>query len=295
MLLQRLYRITNCNRILRRAVLYKNVHPVRKWENNMQIIRKLTIMSPFTVMGIWGFVKSNSDDKTQNAAKELLAKADTLFDQGNYRNIYNLLSNYKDSKDVEILWRLSRAIYKMSEMASDVEAQKLIYEGYDLLRKALAIQENHYALHKWISIFLNKKSILEGTKAHIKESYNIKKHMLRALELNPSDATLLYMVGSWCYEVSNLTWYQRKIASVVFGEPPTSTFEETLMYFEAAEKTDPNFYSHNLLMLGKTYLKLNRKEEAIKYLKKTAEFPAKNDEDQQAKQEAQKILNSVSK
>lgn len=66
----------------------------------------------------------------------------------------------------------------MSEMASDVEAQKLIYEGYDLLCKAFDIQENHYALHKWISIFLNKKSILEGTKAHIKESYNIKKHML---------------------------------------------------------------------------------------------------------------------
>ena len=63
-------------------------------------------------------------------------------------------------------------------MASDVEAQKLTYEGYDLLCKALDIQEDHYALHKWISIFLNKKSILEGTKAHIKESYNIKKHML---------------------------------------------------------------------------------------------------------------------
>ncbi|KYN15306.1 PREDICTED: regulator of microtubule dynamics protein 1-like [Trachymyrmex cornetzi] len=294
-MLQRLYRITNCNRILRRVALYKNIHPVCKWENNMQIIRKLTIMPPFTVMGIWGFVKSNSDDKTQIATKELLAKADTLFDQGNYRNIYNLLSNYKDSKDVEILWRLSRAIYKMSEMASDVEAQKLTYEGYDLLCKALDIREDHYALHKWISIFLNKKSILEGTKAHIKESYNIKKHMLRALELNPSDATLLYMLGSWCYEVSNLTWYQRKIASVVFGEPPTSTFEEALMYHETAEKTDPNFYSHNLLMLGKTYLKLNRKEDAIKYFKKTAEFPAKNDEDQQAKQEAQKILNNISK
>lgn len=61
----------------------------------MQIIRKLTIMSPFTVMGIWGFVKSNSEDKTQIATKELLAKADTLFDQGDYKNIYNLLSNYK--------------------------------------------------------------------------------------------------------------------------------------------------------------------------------------------------------
>ncbi|KAL0126532.1 hypothetical protein PUN28_005124 [Cardiocondyla obscurior] len=181
----------------------------------------------------------------------------------------------------------------MSEMASDVEAKKLIYEGYDLLCTALEIQEDHYAVHKWMSILLNSKSILEGTKAQIKESYNIKNHMQRALDLKPGDAMVLYMLGCWCYEVSNLAWYQRKIASVVFTEPPISSFEEALMYHENAEKADPNFYSRNLLMLGKTYLKLNRKEDAIKYLKKAAEFPAKDDEDQKTKQEAQKILSSI--
>ncbi|XP_011708107.1 PREDICTED: regulator of microtubule dynamics protein 1-like [Wasmannia auropunctata] len=293
MLLQRLCRITNYNRLLPRAALYKNIYPAYKWKNNVQIVRKLTIMSPFTIMGIWGVVKNNDKDKTQISMKELLTKADALFDQGDYKGIYDLLSKYKDNKDVEILWRLSRAIYKMSLMASDVEAQKLTYEGYDLIRMALDIQEDHYAVHKWMSIFLNGKSLLEGTKANIKESYNIKRHMERALELKPGDATLLYMLGSWCYEVSNLAWYQRKIATVIFGEPPTSTYEEALMYHENAEKADPNFYSRNLLMLGKTYLKLNRQEDAIKYLKKTVEYPARNDEDQQAKQEAQKLLNSI--
>jgi len=113
------------------------------------------------------------------------------------------------------------------------------------------------------------------------------------LELKPGDALMFYMLGCWCYEVSNMAWYQRKIASLVFGEPPTSSFEEALTYLENAEKADPNFYSLNLLMLGKTYLKLNRKEDAVKYLKKADEYPAKNDEDQKAKQEAQKILNNI--
>lgn len=83
----------------------------------------------------------------------------------------------QDSKDVEILWRLSKAIYRMSETASDVEARKLIYEGYDLLCTALDIQEDHYDVHKWLCTFLHDKTVLEGTKAQIKESYNIKKHM----------------------------------------------------------------------------------------------------------------------
>lgn len=113
------------------------------------------------------------------------------------------------------------------------------------------------------------------------------------MELKPGDAMILYMIGCWCYEVANLAWYQRKIAAIIFGQPPTSSFEEALMYHENAEKADPNFYSRNLLMLGKTYLKLNRKEDAIKYLKKAAEFPVKDDEDQKTKQEAQKILSGI--
>lgn len=67
----------------------------------------------------------------------------------------------------------------MSEAAaSDIEARKLIYEGYDLINIALGIQENHYAVHKWLSILLNCKTTFEGTKAQIREIYNVKKHLL---------------------------------------------------------------------------------------------------------------------
>lgn len=292
MLLQRLFRVTNY-RILQR-VIYKDIYSVHKKESGIQTIRKLWITSPFTIMGVWGFIKNKDESEIQITTKEvLIAKVDALFDQGDYKSIHDILSKYEDSKDVDILWRLCRAIYKMSEMASDVEARKLIYKGYDLISKALDIQEDHYAVHKWMSIFLNSKATFEGTKAHIKELYNIKKHLLRASELKPTDATTLYMLGCWCYEISSLAWYQRKIASIIFEEPPTSSFEEALMYHENAEKIDPNFYSRNLLMLGKTYLKLNRKEDAVKYLKKAVEFSAKTDDDQKAKQEAQKILSSI--
>lgn len=101
------------------------------------------------------------------------------------------------------------------------------------------------------------------------------------------------MIGNWCYQVADLAWYQRTIASTIFGEPPVSSFDEALMYFEKAEQADPNFYSHNLLMLGKTYSKLNQKEKAIEYLTKASEFIAKNDDDLQAKQEATKFLSSL--
>lgn len=76
------------------------------------------------------------------------------------------------------MWRLSRALYKMSKAASEVEGKKMIYEAYDLIQNALKIKENHWAVHKWISIILDSKCSYEGMKVRIKELLNIKKHMM---------------------------------------------------------------------------------------------------------------------
>lgn len=69
-------------------------------------------------------------------------------------------------------------MYKLSKIVSEVDGKKLIFEAYDLILKALEIKEDNWAAHKWASILLNSKTLYEGVKAQIKESYNIKKHML---------------------------------------------------------------------------------------------------------------------
>lgn len=62
----------------------------------MLAVRKLWVTSPFITMGMWGFIKSKDESDAQITSKEvLLAKVDALFDQGDYKSIYNLLSNYK--------------------------------------------------------------------------------------------------------------------------------------------------------------------------------------------------------
>lgn len=45
-------------------------------------------------MSMWGFTKSEDGDNTLVTTKVLIAKADALFDQGNYKEVYDLLSNY---------------------------------------------------------------------------------------------------------------------------------------------------------------------------------------------------------
>ncbi|XP_078052680.1 regulator of microtubule dynamics protein 1 [Augochlora pura] len=293
MWMQKILRFTKNSNILQRSLIHRSTLFSQKPTSRRAHSTKLYTTSLFTGMAMWALNKKKGENESITTKEVLLGKADALFDQENYKEIYDLLTNYRDSGDVEILWRLSRALYQMSKTATDVEGKKMIYEAYDLISNALTINEDHWAVHKWMSVILNSKSSYEGMKVQIRELYNIKKHMLRAIELNPTDATTKYMLGTWCYQVSDLAWYQRKIASVIFGEPPTSSFEEALKYFQSAEEVDPNFYSHNLLMLAKSFLKLNQKDEALKYLKMAAEYPAKTDDDHLAKQEAQKLLKDL--
>ena len=44
---------------------------------------------------------------------------------------------------------------------------------------------------------------------------------------------------------------------------------------------DPDFYSKNLLMLGKTYMALNDKESALLWLTKATKYPPHTQEDKE--------------
>lgn len=68
---------------------------------------------------------------------------------------------------------------------------------------------------------------MEGLQTRVMNSTVIKRHLLKAVELNPTDFTAQYMLGKWCYEMSRLTWFQRFLAKyLVAWDPPYSTYQE---------------------------------------------------------------------
>lgn len=227
--------------------------------------------------------------------EELLEQADYLYSCAETEKLLQLLRQHKNRDDAEFLWRLARAtrdVALLPDTAADTKKQ-LIYESYDCAKRALEKDEGCFAAHKWFAICLSDKGDYEGIKVKLGNSFIIRDHLQRAIELNPKDATTLYILGFWCFAFADLPWYQRKVASVIFATPPESSFEEALSYFLKAEEVDPNFYGKNLLMLGKTYLKMNDKETAKLWLSKAIEFPALTHEDKEAHKEAVDLLKSL--
>lgn len=224
----------------------------------------------------------------------IISKADQLYHQNEVLQLYDYLLAFKEQENDEILWRLARAaVDKGKHSSDDKEKQKLYFEAFDYIKKALTLNDKNFAVHKWYAILLDYTGEYEGTKQRISNAYQVKTHFLKSIELNPTDATSIHSLGYWCFVFADMPWYQKKIASALFATPPTSSYDEALKYFLLAEETDPNFYSTNLLMLGKTYLRMKNNKMALIYLQRTKEFPVKTPDDRKAHEEALQLLKGL--
>lgn len=227
--------------------------------------------------------------------EEIIEQADYLYGSGETEKLYHLLVKYKDSDNAEFLWRLARASRDLALLSSTSaeDKKRLMYEAFDYSRNALEKNESSSAAHKWYAICISDIGDYEGTKIKIGNAYVVKEHLQRAIELNPKDATAIHILGLWCFAFAELPWYQRKIAAILFASPPSSTYEEALGYFLKAEEVDANFYSKNLLMLGKSYMMLKDQKSSLLWLSKAKDYPAHTEEDKQIHKEAVELLKTL--
>jgi len=180
-------------------------------------------------------------------------------------------------------------MYKLSKIDSK-RKDELIREGFTLVNDALEKNDQDFAIHKWFSILLDAKAELDGIKARVSQLEVVKKHMIRAVELNPEDPTSWHLLGNFAFGLAEMSWVQRKIVSAIFATPPTGTYEEALEHFLKAEETKPNFYSMNLLLIAKCYQNLKDHEKAKHYFTLAANVTVANEDDKKCKEEATTLL-----
>ncbi|XP_068093721.1 regulator of microtubule dynamics protein 1 [Hyperolius riggenbachi] len=253
------------------------------------------VLSSLLAFGYYRWKSRHAVVHASIKVEDITEQADYLYDSGDTEKLYEFLNKFNNSEDAEILWRLARASHDLARLSTTAPDMKkrLMYESRDIAQKALDINESCSPAHKWFGICLSGVGDFEGIKVKIGNAYTIRDHFQRAVELNPKDATTIHLLGLWCYGFAELPWYQVKIAAALFATPPSSTFEEALGYFEKAEQVDPNFYSKNLLYLGKAFLQLKKNEVALKWLHKARDYPVRTEEDKEVHKEATDLLKSL--
>lgn len=217
--------------------------------------------------------KSNvkMSDSIKGVPIDTLKEADKLFNEDKFDELNELLRKQSDWENNEqVLWRLARCEFQLSKNLKDQKDkhEQLLNTAYEHVTKSLELDDKNGLAHKWAAILLDAVSTLKGTKERVLQVLNVRNHMEKAVEYAPDDATSYYLLGEWHFSCYQVSWWERKIASIAFGKLPDADMEVALKMFEKAEEVDKDFYSKNKVMLAKTLLQLKRdKERAIELLK----------------------------
>ncbi|XP_035666125.1 regulator of microtubule dynamics protein 2-like isoform X3 [Branchiostoma floridae] len=229
------------------------------------------------------------------ALEASLVRVDTLHNGSlqNKEEAYNMLVQLKEKHggSAEVLWRLSRSMMaKFDGEADPQKRQDLCFQAKGLAEVALAIDANSADAHKWFAIALGSCSEFLSVQDKIKDGYKFKEHIERALELRPNDATVHHLLGRWCYEVTMLSWVERKVASALFAAPPNSSVDEALEHFLEAEDIEPGFYKANSLYIAKCYIQNSDYCNATLWLEKALQQPINDEEDRTTQTEVTQLL-----
>ena len=184
-----------------------------------------------------------------------------------------------------------RIYYKLALITKDKQIKrKLVEDGYEKAKLALTKGNHISSVHRWYGILLNEKSQYTSSEEQIRSAYEVLDHFEEACRLNPQDPTAYYCLGSWYWEVAQISSWKRSLVKMIFGELPKATTHDALSKFLTAEEISPGFYSKNLLMIVKCYMELNSRAAAMEFAKLLTKRERKTQEDEDVHQELLKLL-----
>jgi len=220
---------------------------------------------------------------TQSVETEMLARLDDLMEGSKEQQTLALsqlvtaVQEGEERRNPNLLWRLCKAQYLCSVLENqddNKEAQhKLIMDAIKSGEEALALDTNNSEAHKWFAIALGSRGEFGGVKEKILDGFEFKKHIDLAAELNPRDHITQHLQGRFCYEVSQLSWIERKMAATLFAAPPTASLPEAVQHFLQAEKLKPEGWKENRLFLAKCYIGLGDYPTAVAWLDRADAIP----------------------
>lgn len=184
---------------------FQSLRSIRQiWNKNFGNTRRLLpiycLPVPFVTVHALSFRNSKEkEDKDQEKSVDYTAVIETaeqLYQDYKVQELYDYLVKFKDCTNDEVLWRLARATTDKGKVSTDAETKKsCMFEAFEYAKRALQVNENNFACHKWYAVLLDYTGEYEGTKARISNAFSVKKHFLRAIELNPNDATSIHSIG----------------------------------------------------------------------------------------------------
>ncbi|KAG7279797.1 hypothetical protein CRUP_013707, partial [Coryphaenoides rupestris] len=124
------------------------------------------------------------------------------------------------------LWRLARAYYDAHDLADSLEEKKVLADsGKEVGGEAVRLNPSCAESHQWYAIMCGLMAEYDTVQNRIKNGF--------------------------IFKVAQLSWLERKVASTLFGEPPSATIQDALKNFQKVEDISPGYSKQNYVFLAK--------------------------------------------
>ena len=210
--------------------------------------------------------------------KEIDIKLSNLEFENVQAPLEQLYNKYPQNTDVLLRLSITHHYLSESSMKKSLDKKNAL-KAFEYIEKAYNIEPDNPNILKWYVITLGK-TVEEDTIRHqIEQSKNIQSIALKVIDLLPNDEFCYSIMGQWHYKLADLGRASRRIASILFSEPPKGSFQEAQYFFEKSLEKNSD-YIGTYYWLGKTYLKLNQEQKAIELFKfgVTLDRPFKREE-----------------
>ncbi|XP_058914045.1 regulator of microtubule dynamics protein 3 isoform X3 [Kogia breviceps] len=214
----------------------------------------------------------------------LLQQADELrqgSEQGKREGLQLLLNNrLAHGSQQDFLWRLARAYSDMCELAEEAgEKRSYALSGKEAAEAALEKGNENAECHQWYAVLCGQLAEHEGIQRRIQSGFSFKEHVDKAIALKPENPMAYFLLGRWCYQVSHLSWLEKKTATALCESPLGATVQDALQSFLKAEELQPGFSKAGRIYISKCYRELGKNPEAKRWMKLALELPNVTKED----------------
>lgn len=216
------------------------------------------------------------DAKHQNAgALELFLEADAV-----------------QPNDAAILRRIAKQYSQMiTEASQKQEKIRLGESALEFATRAVALDPDNADGRLTLAIAYGRVALHESPRKRLEYSRRLQSEAEAAIVLDPRSDYAWHVLGRWNYEIATLNLALRAVAQVVYGKLPDASLERAAECFEQAIEAGPPRVIHHV-ELGRTYLALDRKDDAKVQFEKGLALPTREKDDVESKALARKALDS---
>ena len=145
-------------------------------------------------------------------------------------------------KNINVLSRLSAAHHFLSEEANDKKIEKLNTDkALKYIIEAMSIDSTNAEVHKWYAVSYGKSVENQSIRKQIESSKIIAFHCLQAIEKLPNDPFCYNIMGQWHYRLADISPFSRRLAKIMFEEPPKGSFEMAEYFLKKSLELEPNY------------------------------------------------------